>query len=70
MKVLIYSEKKETEEDIGWHRGGYNICYYSNNIKRENLKGYKSYYTFTFSYEFEFDDDTVFFAYCYPYTYS
>ena len=55
MKVLIYSERKEQEQDVGWHRGGYNICYFNNNIKRENLKGYKSYYTFTFSYEFEYD---------------
>lgn len=70
MKPLIYSENKAKEENIGWFRDGYDIGYYANGIKRENLKFYKSYYTLTFTYEFEYDNDTVYFAYCYPYTYS
>ncbi len=70
MKVLIYSEKRVQEKDIGWFRGAYNISYYANGIKRENLKYYKSYYTLTFTYEFEYSDDNVYFAYCYPYTFT
>lgn len=65
MRVLVYSEKKAEEEDIGWFRGGYNIAYYQNGIRAK-----KSYYTLTFTYDFEYDDDSVFFAYCYPYTYT
>jgi len=70
MKPLIYSENKAKEENVGWFRDGYDIGYYANGIKRENLKFYKSYYTFTFSYDFESDNDTVYFAYSYPYTYT
>lgn len=70
MKALIYSEKKAEKEDIGWFRGGYDICYYANGIQRDNLKFYKSYYTLTFSFEFDYDCDSVYFAYCYPYTYT
>ncbi len=67
--------------EIGWHRDGYDICYYQNNMKRRNA-GY--YYTLTFAIKFKcmiisfqssltkFQDDydTVYFAHCYPYTYS
>lgn len=35
MKVLIYSEKQAQEKDIGWYRGGTNIIYYQNGIKKE-----------------------------------
>lgn len=70
MKVLVYSERKVDKEDVGWHWGCSNICYYANGIWRENLKYYKSYYTLTFTHEFEFENDLVYFAYCYPYTYT
>jgi hypothetical protein len=59
MKPLIYSEKKVDEEGIGWFRGGHNIGYYRNGIKKEKGNSY----TLTFKYSFEYDDDTVFFAY-------
>ena len=55
--------------EVGWHRGGFNISYYANGI-RKCSKSTKTYYTLTSSYEYEHDDDTVYFAYCYPYTYS
>lgn len=74
MKILVYSEKKAAEKDIGWHREGTKISYYRNGIcKNDSGKntGYqKSYYTHTFTYNFEHENDVVYFAYCYPYTYS
>ena len=41
MKVLIHSERKEQEQDVGWFRGGFNICYFSNNIKRVSFSLFK-----------------------------
>lgn len=70
MKVLVYSEKKATERDIGWHRGGNKVAYYPNGIRKDCSRSFKTLYTMTFSYEFEYDDDVVYFAYCYPYTYT
>mmetsp|Transcript_13587 Transcript_13587/g.20576 ORF Transcript_13587/g.20576 Transcript_13587/m.20576 type:complete len:732 (-) Transcript_13587:52-2247(-) len=66
MRPLIYSEKDAKEKSKGWYRGGTDICYYQNSIKRKS--GY--FYTFTFSYKFENDHDKYYFAYCYPYTYT
>lgn len=34
MKVLINSEKISEEKKIGWFRGGTNIAYYANGIKK------------------------------------
>lgn len=68
MKLLVYSETKNTLTGTGWSRDGESISYYRNNIKRGN--GLKSYYTLTFTYNFQHKNDTVYFAYCYPYTYS
>jgi hypothetical protein len=71
MKILIYSEKMAAQKDIGWHRGGTNVGYYSNGLSRSDRGGFsKTYYTQTFTYEFEYPDDTVYFAYSYPYTYT
>jgi len=74
MRVLVYSEKRAAEKDIGWHREGENISYYRNGIcKNDSAKSIasnKSYYTHTFTYNFEYENDVVYFAYCYPYTYS
>ena len=73
MKILFYSEKLANDKDIGWQRGGHNIYYYQNGIRKEAVKPGrppKQFYTLTFTFEFPFDDDTVFFAYSYPYTYS
>ncbi|KAL9653635.1 hypothetical protein ABK040_009112 [Willaertia magna] len=66
MKPLIYSVKDSETKGIGWVRGGTDICYYRNNIKRKN--GY--YYTLTFTFECTNDNDTFYFAYSYPYTYT
>jgi hypothetical protein len=71
MKVLIYSEKEaDYNPDIGWQRGGEDISYYQNNIKRENTGRSRYYYSLSFNYEFKHSNDAVYFAYCYPYTYS
>ena len=70
MKVLVYSEKKAAEKDIGWHRGGSKISYYANGIRKDSTRSFKTLYTMTFTYEFDYEDDNVYFAYCYPYTYT
>ena len=70
MKVLVYSEKKAIEKDVGWHRGGCKTAYYANGIRKDGSRAFKTLYTMTFSYEFEYDDDIVYFAYCYPYTFT
>jgi chorismate synthase len=51
----------------GWVRGGTDICYYQNSMKRKTA-GY--YYTLTFSHTFEYDQDVAYFAHSYPYTYT
>lgn len=67
MKVTIYSEKKVEHESVGWHRGGTDIQYSKNNIRKDfNVTRY--FYTLTFTHTFEYDDDSVFFSYSYPYT--
>ena len=67
MKVTIYSETKAEAEGIGWHRGGTDISYFQNNIRKDYVYT-KYFYTATFTYTFDYDDDTVFFSYSYPYT--
>lgn len=69
MKVLVYSEKMAANKDVGWHRGGTNIAYYCNGLKRCDKNSWY-YYTHTFTYNYEYENDTVYFAYCYPYTYT
>ena len=69
MKILVYSEKTASQKDVGWHRSGRNIAYFSNGLKRSD-KNSKSFYTHTFTYTYEHDNDTVYFAYCYPYTFT
>lgn len=68
MKVLMYSNKKYKDMNVGWFRDGVDINYYPNNIVR-TAKG-DSFYTLTFTYDFPYDNDSVLFAYCFPYTYS
>lgn len=68
MKVLIYSNKKYKNSNIGWHRDCTDINYFANNIIR-TPKG-DSFYTLTFTYDFAYNNDSVFFAYCFPYTYT
>lgn len=67
LQILIYSDKMSNKDNIGWHRDGYNVCYYQSNLKKKT-SGY--YYTLTWSIKFQYDFDCVFFAHCYPYTYT
>jgi cytosolic carboxypeptidase protein 2/3 len=67
MRPLVYSEMAATQNGKGWVRGGTDICYYQNSMKRKN-QGY--YYTLTWSHTFEHDHDTVYFSHSYPYTYT
>lgn len=67
MRPVVYSEQEAKRSGKGWYRGGSDICYYQNSMKRKNA-GY--YYTLTFSMQFEHDGDTVYLAHCYPYTYT
>ena len=67
MRPVVYSEAEAKKNGRGWYRGGSDICYYQNSMKRKNA-GY--YYTLTFSMQFDNDGDTVYLAHCYPYTYT
>lgn len=66
MRPLTYSETA-AKKGRGWVRGGTDICYYQNSMKRKTA-GY--YYTLTFSHTFEYDQDVAYFAHSYPYTYT
>jgi len=46
MRPVAYSEIEAKRSGKGWYRGGADICYYQNSMKRKNA-GY--YYTLTFS---------------------
>jgi len=37
MKVLVYSEKLNKAEGLGWHRDGHDIAYYQNSYKKVTL---------------------------------
>ena len=67
MRPLVYSETEAKRTGKGWVRGGGDICYYQNSMRRKNA-GY--YYTLTWSITFEHDSDVVYFAHSYPYTYT
>ncbi|EAR84877.2 zinc carboxypeptidase family protein (macronuclear) [Tetrahymena thermophila SB210] len=69
MRPVVFSKKKNEQEQQGWFRGGFNISYFKNQILRESQEK-KTYYTLQFSYKFENSNDTVYFAHCYPYTYT
>jgi hypothetical protein len=70
MRLLIYSQKKFEATGDGWFRGGENIKYHSNGIKRNDVINYKTYYTLSFKYIFQFSKDTIYFANSFPYTYT
>ena len=67
MRPVVYSEIEAKRSGKGWTRGGADICYYQNSMKRKNA-GY--YYTLTFSMQFDHDNDVIYLAHCYPYTYT
>lgn len=46
MKPLFYSQKSANNKNIGWHRDGADICYYTTNLKRKS-GGYYSSLSFT-----------------------
>eukprot|EP00929_Paragymnodinium_shiwhaense_P047804 TRINITY_DN24257_c0_g1_i4.p1 TRINITY_DN24257_c0_g1~~TRINITY_DN24257_c0_g1_i4.p1 ORF type:complete len:946 (-),score=227.62 TRINITY_DN24257_c0_g1_i4:494-3331(-) len=69
MRPLMYSTVEANANNVGWVRGGDNIIYYQNGVRRKD-KGGTNYYTLTFSVKFEHDCDMVYFAHCYPYSYS
>jgi hypothetical protein len=66
MKVLIYSEFENAQKGSSWFRGGEEIKYFQNSLKRGN----KYFFTLSFSYIFPHPNDVVYFAYSFPYTYS
>ena len=70
MKIAIYSEQMADTQKIGWHKGGEDISYYPNGIKKDYTYYSKSFYSATFSYKFRYSGDSVYFAYAQPYTYS
>lgn len=67
MQPVVYSEHMARTQGIGWHRDGFDVCYYTNTSKRENGAYFR---TLTWSYECKYDNDIVYFAHCYPYTYT
>jgi hypothetical protein len=56
MRPVVYSEVEAKRSGKGWYRGGADICYYQNSMKRKNA-GY--YYTLTFSMQFDHDNDGI-----------
>ena len=54
MRPLVYSDTEARRSGRGWVRGGSDICYYQNSMKRKN-PGY--YYTLTWSITFEHDPE-------------
>ena len=72
LKIMIYSKQKALNENIGWHRGGENIIYYTNNlyIINENNGQKRNLHSLSFDYEFEYNNDTVYFANSIPYFYT
>ncbi len=42
MKPLFYSETHAKNNNVGWYRGGTDICYYTNAVKRKNGSYFQS----------------------------
>lgn len=70
MQPVFYSECEAKEQQLGWHRAGYNIKYFKTPIKRLDTKQESFCYGVTWSYTFRHNGDTCFFAHSFPYTYS
>lgn len=54
LRVLLYSTEAEKKEGLNWHRGGENICYFQNNLKKKN-SGFFNTLTFTHTFQHEKD---------------
>lgn len=65
----MYSETKAREKKVGWYKGGKNIWYDRNSVKKELVAG-QHFHTLTFCHTFEYDNDVVWFAYAVPYSFS
>eukprot|EP00002_Diphylleia_rotans_P039288 TRINITY_DN9084_c0_g1_i2.p1 TRINITY_DN9084_c0_g1~~TRINITY_DN9084_c0_g1_i2.p1 ORF type:complete len:864 (-),score=127.11 TRINITY_DN9084_c0_g1_i2:132-2723(-) len=70
MMPVIYSSKRAAEEQIGWYRSGFDICYHPNRYLKEKKGKTFNCYSLTMKLQFPHDDDTCYIAYHYPYTYS
>lgn len=69
MQPVVYSEH-DAADGVGWHRGGYDVCYFKNSSISTIGKRRGYLYTLSFKYRSPRSDDTMYFAHCYPYTYS
>jgi hypothetical protein len=54
MKVSIYSEEKAKHKSVGWFKGGTDISYFANGIRKDFTQYSRSFYTATFTYKFEY----------------
>jgi cytosolic carboxypeptidase protein 2/3 len=63
MKVSMYSEQAYTKNKVGWHRGGEDISYYQNGIRKDVTYYSKCFYSLSFTYKFKYTGDTMYFAY-------
>ncbi|KAL0226593.1 hypothetical protein P9112_013917 [Eukaryota sp. TZLM1-RC] len=67
MLPLVYSLCKSKYEEVGWFRGGGDVAYHVNNIKRKNNSWH---YTLSFTISTSYAHDTLYIAHCFPYTYT
>ena len=72
LKIMVYSKLEANNENIGWHRDGNTVIYYTNNLYVMNERSGKkrSLHSLSFDYEFKYDNDTVYFANCIPYFFT
>eukprot|EP00045_Choanoeca_perplexa_P003782 m.33382 g.33382 ORF g.33382 m.33382 type:complete len:950 (-) comp12228_c0_seq1:17-2866(-) len=70
MQPCVYSTQQAELNNVGWHRAGFDICYFKNDHRVLTARGERYYYTLRFSWTASYDDDVVYFAHCYPYTYT
>jgi cytosolic carboxypeptidase protein 2/3 len=55
-------------QGYGWKRAGFDIAYFSSQVKRKN--GIRGYFTLTFSFRCHYDNDLLYVCHSYPYTYT
>ncbi|EGD81298.1 hypothetical protein PTSG_11335 [Salpingoeca rosetta] len=68
MQPVVFSGHLYKSRQIGWHRGGDNVCYFRNHVNVNDTD--RHHYTLSWTFKFPANNDTVYFAHCYPYTYS